>query len=207
MKITWYGHSCFKVESGGYSLVIDPFDPEMLPWLPPVHTTADGVLCSHGHGDHNHTAAVEITPSGATPIQVMELSTWHDEEQGARRGPNTMFILQAEGMRLAHLGDLGCLPTQEQLAALKNVDVLLVPVGGYYTINAEMAKQIVSAVEPRVTVPMHYKGKGFGFPVLGSVEQFTRRFCSSTVRWYDTAELEVTPQTPHQVAVLTCPLR
>ncbi len=207
MKITWLGHACFKVESEGYSVVIDPFNPEMLPWLPEVNTTADRVLCSHGHDDHNYTAAVTIAESGAAPMRVTELATWHDDEQGAQRGPNTMFILEGEGLRVAHVGDLGCMPTAEQLAVLKNVDVLCIPVGGYYTINAEIAKQVVTKVEPRVIIPMHYKGKGFGFPVLGSVEQFTNRFCSSTVQWYNTNEIEVTADTPHQVAVLACPLK
>ena len=207
MKITWFGHACFKFESNGYAVVIDPFKPDMLPWLPEVHTDADRVLCSHQHGDHNYTDAVNITESGAAPMQVTELATWHDDENGAQRGPNTMFVLEAEGLRVAHVGDLGCMPTAEQLEALKNVDVLCIPVGGYYTINAEMAKQVVSYVEPRVVIPMHYKGKGFGFPVLGSVEQFTNRFCSSTVQWYNTNEIEVTADTPHQVAVLQCPLK
>lgn len=207
MKITWLGHACFKVESEGYSVVIDPFKPDMLPWLPEVNTIADRVLCSHGHGDHNYAEAVQIKESGAAPLQVTELATWHDDENGAQRGPNTMFILEGEGLRVAHVGDLGCMPTAEQLEQLKNVDVLCVPVGGYYTINAEIAKQVVTKVEPRVIIPMHYKGKGFGFPVLGSVEQFTNRFCSSTVQWYNTNELEVTADTPHQVAVLACPLK
>ncbi|MBR4888316.1 MAG: MBL fold metallo-hydrolase [Clostridia bacterium] len=207
MKITWLGHACFKIESEGYSVVIDPFDPEMLPWLPAVNTTADRVLCSHGHGDHNYTAAVEVKASGAAPLRVEEIATWHDDENGTLRGPNTMFILEGEGLRVAHVGDLGCMPNVEQLEKLKNLDVLCIPVGGYYTINAEMAKQIVSAVEPRVVIPMHYKGKGFGFPVLGSVEQFTNRFCSSTVQWYNTNEIEVTADTSYQVAVLTCPLK
>ena len=206
MKITWLGHACFMVEHEDYTIVLDPFNPQMLPGLQPVEATADRVLCSHQHDDHNYVQAVQITESGAKPIAVTEISCWHDGEQGAQRGPNTVHILEAGGLKVAHLGDLGHLPDENLTKALSGVDVMLIPVGGYYTINAEMAKQVVSLTEPRVVIPMHYKGKGFGFPVLGSVEQFTNRFCSSTVRWYDTNVLEVTADTPHQIAVLQCPL-
>ena len=113
MKLTWLGHSCFAVESGGYRVVLDPYYVES---YPPLHTSANEVLCSHHHRDHDYVEAVELTPRGDSPFTVETVQAFHDDQGGALRGTNTIHILAAEGLRVVHLGDLGHELSGEQLA-------------------------------------------------------------------------------------------
>lgn len=202
MKITWYGHSCFLVETAEGSAVLDPYAPGSVPGLRLPPLTADLTLCSHEHRDHGCRAAVK--PSGRTPsLHVETLDTWHDEEGGSLRGPNTVHLLEAEGLRLAHLGDLGHMLSPEQIAALGRVDILLIPVGGHYTIGPETAAELADALRPGITVPMHYRGAGFGYDVIGPVEDFLRR--RGPVRELDSnVLLPETLETPCTVR-LRCP--
>jgi L-ascorbate metabolism protein UlaG (beta-lactamase superfamily) len=171
MKLTWYGHSCFLVETAEGSAVLDPYAPGSVPGLTLPPLRADLVLCSHGHRDHGYRDGARL--SGREPaFSVSTLDTWHDDRGGALRGPNTVHILEAEGLRLVHLGDLGHMLSPEQIAALGRVDILLIPVGGHYTIGPETAAEVVRALRPGITVPMHYRGAGFGYDVIGPVEDF-----------------------------------
>lgn len=172
-KLTWYGHSCFGLDFGaGGSVIFDPYAKGSVPGAElPDKLNADLVLCSHGHGDHN--AADRVTLSGKAPAFVVEaLDTFHDPEKGKLRGPNRISIVEYEGFRAAHLGDLGCDLTAEEIAALKGVDLLLIPVGGHFTIGPEEAKQVLSQVQPKVAVPMHYRRGKMGFPIIAAVEDF-----------------------------------
>ena len=135
MKLIWNGHSCFTLATEAGTLVIDPYEDGSVPGLSPLHLEADAVYCSHEHRDHGNRAAVALSGKPCA-VEVEELATWHDEVQGAKRGPNTMRIFSAEGLRVAHLGDLGCGLTPEQAEALSGLDALLIPVGGFYTIDA-----------------------------------------------------------------------
>ena len=200
MKITWLGHSCFKVESGGYAVVLDPYEDGSVPGCLPVRETADEVLCSHEHIDHNFRAGVTLRKPEGKPLKVETISTWHDDKNGELRGSNKIHILDDGQVRAAHMGDLGCGLAPEQLEMLKGVDVILIPVGGYYTIDAVQARKLTEQISPRITVPMHYRGEGFGFDVLGTVEDYTK-LCDD-VRVYETNVLEVTKETPNQTAVL-----
>ena len=173
MKLTWYGHSCFLLETAEGSVVFDPYAPGSVPGLKLPPLRADAVLCSHGHRDHGFAVAVRL--SGKEPaFRVTKIDCFHDEKRGALRGVNTIHIVEAEGRRIAHLGDLGHELSTEQLAALGRIDVLLIPVGGYYTIDAKTACRVAEAVGARLTVPMHYRGTGFGYDVIGPVEDFLR---------------------------------
>ena len=171
MKLTWYGHSCFLVESAEGSALFDPYAPESVPgWrLPPL--TADMVLASHGHADHSYAAGVALT-GRKSGFRVTELSAFHDDQQGRKRGENVIRVIESEGLRVAHLGDLGHGLTSALTDALQNLDVLLLPVGGFYTIGPREAMQIVEELKPRCTVPMHYSGRGFGYGVIAPVEDF-----------------------------------
>ncbi|MCI8887663.1 MAG: MBL fold metallo-hydrolase [Hungatella sp.] len=200
MRITWLGHSCFKVESGGYTLVIDPYEDGSVPGCLPVRETADEVLCSHEHFDHNFRGGVTLRSHGEPPVKTEVIAAWHDDQGGALRGSNKIHILDDGEVRIAHMGDLGCELEPEQLHKLKGLDGILIPVGGYYTIDAKQAKMLVDQIVPRVVVPMHYRGEGFGFDVLGTVEDFTK-LCSD-VREYDGHVLEITKDTKKQTAVL-----
>ncbi|MBR5094911.1 MAG: MBL fold metallo-hydrolase [Oscillospiraceae bacterium] len=204
MKIQWLGHSCFLVETAEGSAVLDPYAPGSVPGLALPPLTADLVLCSHGHRDHGYAQGVAL--SGKTPVlQVKKIETWHDERGGALRGPNTVHILEAEGLRLVHLGDLGHMLTPEQLAALGKVDVLLIPVGGHYTIGPDVAAALTQAIAPGIAVPMHYRGQGFGYDVIGPVEPYLRHF--ARVERLEGPVLRPEELETPAVAVLRCPVR
>ena len=201
MKLIWHGHSCFTLETALGSLVLDPYQDGSVPGLPPLRLRADRVLCSHGHHDHNARELVTLTGQDCK-IHVETIPCWHDDRQGRLRGENTIHLLEAEGLRVAHLGDLGHMLPAQAADRLRGVDALLIPVGGYYTIDAAGAKAVVDAVSPRVTVPMHYRRGAVGYDVISELAPFTRLF--DNVVEYDTDTLELTANTPAQIAVLCC---
>ena len=165
MLITSHGHSEFYLESAdGFRLLTDPYDAHV--GYAMGRYPADAVTVSHGHGDHNFTAKALGAPAiidsegvwRITPdVTVTALPSCHDDAGGAKRGPNLIMKIALEGLTLVHLGDQGCPLTDKQISALGQVDVLMVPVGGYYTIDAAQALDACLALRPRVIVPMHYK--------------------------------------------------
>ena len=173
MTLTWLGHACFLLETAEGSVVFDPYAPGSVPGLKLPPLRADAVLCSHGHRDHGYAEAVRL--SGKKPAFHLEtLACFHDDRGGALRGANTIHIVEAEGLRVAHLGDLGHAPDEPLLRALGRIDLLLIPVGGHYTIGPATADAAARAIGARLTVPMHYRGAGFGYDVIGPVEDFLR---------------------------------
>lgn len=200
MKITWLGHSCFVLESGGFRLLLDPY--QNVPGLPDVTAEADAVYCSHGHFDHAYTAHVACSGRGAGPFAVREIPAFHDEVRGAKRGENMIRCFTAEGLTVVHLGDLGHPLDPQQLAAVSGCDALLLPIGGTYTLNAREAKAVADAAAPRVVVPMHYRCGSMGFDVLETLEDFLPLFPPELVRRCGGSTLDLTADTPRQVAVL-----
>ena len=178
MTITWLGHACFCVESKGCRVILDPYTMED---YPPMHARAGAVLCSHEHRDHNFREAVELVSEPDHPFSVRPIPSFHDDAQGALRGENTIHVLTAEGLRVAHLGDLGHALTPEQLEALRGCDVLLIPVGGFYTIDAPTAVEVAKAVGARVVVPMHYRHGAYGLRQVGGVEEFLKAWDEACV--------------------------
>lgn len=201
MKLKWLGHSCFCIEAEGYSAVFDPYQDGSVPGLAPLRgVTADAVFCSHGHGDHN--AKELVTLSGrAFPLKVETFHSYHDDKRGILRGKNTIHMLHGEGLRAVHLGDLGHMPDKKTLAALQGADVLMLPVGGHFTIDAAQAKAVADAIGPRVVIPMHYRKDAMGYDVIGPVDAFTS-LCDD-VRFYETDTFELDADTPAQTAVMT----
>lgn len=200
MTITYLGHSCFALESKEYRVILDPYQPDSVPGYRPLHEEADRVLCSHDHRDHNGADQVTLGRGGEAPFTVTTLSTWHDDVQGAKRGPDTIHILDDGQCRVAHLGDLGCELTGEQLDQLRGLDALMIPVGGFYTIDARQARDLADLLKPRVVIPMHYRGEGFGYDVIGPLSDFTA--LRGDVVEYSGSQLELTPETRAQTAVL-----
>ena len=199
MRLLWHGHSCFSVVTDVGTAVFDPYADGKVPGLAPLSLTADAVYCSHGHNDHS--AADKVNLTGRKPaLSVATVSCYHDERRGLLRGRNTIHILSAEGMRVAHLGDLGHALKGAALDTLRGVDALLLPVGGCYTIDPKTARAVADAVGARVVIPMHYRLGGMGFPVLAELSAYTS-LCGD-VKMYDTNELELTAETPAQTAVL-----
>lgn len=206
IQIRWLGHSCFAVECGGSKIVLDPFKPGSVPGVPPVQEEADLVLCSHEHFDHNYREGVKTpeTP-GENAFRVTTLSSYHDDQQGALRGKNTIFLLEAENLKIVHMGDIGCMPGELVLEKLRGADAVMIPVGGHFTVNAAEAKAILDEIAPRVVIPMHYRSKQFGFDVLGTVQEFLK-LCETECVRYEGNTMELTAETPRQVAVLSCPV-
>ena len=172
MIIKWYGHSSFLIENAaGHCLLTDPFDASV--GYPMVCAAADVVTISHAHHDHNCLDNVSndnavIVRDGAAEVagfKVTSVPTCHDEAGGSKRGENRVFIIESDGLRIAHLGDLGHIPTREQYAAMGPVDILMTPVGGFYTIDAAQAWEITKALSPRVVIPMHYKTRYLDYPI------------------------------------------
>ena len=182
MELKWLGHSCFRITHDGYTLVIDPFEPGCVPGLSDVRERANAVLCSHGHHDHNWVRCVELVDGGENPFTIETLETFHDPEGGALRGRNTIHIISAGGARAAHLGDLGCELTDEQVKQLGRLDAVLCPVGGYYTIDARQAFELVKRLDAGLVVPMHYRTESFGFDVIGTLEEFISLFPAESVQ-------------------------
>jgi len=178
MKIKWLGHSCFLFTSNsGIRIITDPFDDTVGYRLP--EEKADIVLTSHDHFDHNYIEAVKgsfvhVNKPGSTTVKgipVTGVSTYHDEKNGSKRGKNIVFKLDIDGVKVCHCGDLGHILTEEQVREIGDVDVLLVPVGGTFTVDAAGAMQVVKQLKPAVTIPMHFKTEDLSFNIDG-VEKF-----------------------------------
>ena len=199
MEIIWHGHSCFTVRTQDGTVVLDPFEDGYVPGFGPLRLEADAVLCSHEHADHNARSCVSLSGSPCG-IAVEKIASWHDDVQGAKRGTNTIHILKAEGLRVAHLGDLGCMLTDDQAEALQKLDALMIPIGGFFTIDSEQALKIADLLKPRVILPMHYRKGPFGYDVLSTGEAF-RRACPNPVD-YDGNSMTLDKTTPQQTAFL-----
>lgn len=203
MKLTWYGHACFKLETAEGSVVFDPYSAGSVPGISLPRLTADEVVCSHGHRDHN--AAGEVKLTGRTPSYgKLQMRTFHDDRQGTLRGENLITVIEAEGLRIMHLGDLGHELSGEQLAELGVPDILMVPVGGFYTIDGKTAAKTAKALGAGTVIPMHYRGNGFGYEVIGTVDDFLREF--DNVRFSDSNVLETDERAENEVVVLRCPV-
>ena len=207
LKLTWHGHSCFTLEENGYSIVLDPFEDGYVPGFGPLRLTADAVFCSHGHNDHNAAQCVEIRKDAASkknPFSVTEIRSWHDDAQGTKRGENIIRIFDDGECRVAHMGDIGCMPTAEQKELLKNIDVMLMPVGGFFTLEPADAFKLVQELSPRILVPMHYKGEGFGYDVIAPLDTYTA-LCGEVVR-LDKSELSLPEDASEGTVVLRVPV-
>jgi L-ascorbate metabolism protein UlaG (beta-lactamase superfamily) len=184
MKIKWNGHACFTITAAdGTTVVTDPYEPGGYGGAiayGPVDDRADVALVSHEHGDHNHPQGLVggpqiLTGSGrAGGIEFTAVDTFHDEKNGAERGPNRLFAFEIDGVRVGFMGDLGHLLSDDQLRALGQIDLLLTPTGGVFTVGPEQAVQLVDQVKPRVVIPMHFKTAKCGFP-LAEVDDFAGR--------------------------------
>lgn len=174
MKVKWLGHASFLLTSEqGIRVITDPYTPEGPLSYGGIEEMADIVTVSHEHGDHNNASAVRGNPkvvrktgtSRAREIEFTGVSTFHDTGQGAQRGPNTVFCFAIDGVRVCHLGDLGHMLSDQEISEIGKVDLLLTPVGGYFTIDAAVATEICNRLNPRVVIPMHYKTPKCDYPI------------------------------------------
>lgn len=174
MKLEWLGHACFRMTAeNGTVIVTDPYDDSVGIRVPEL--TADMVTVSHEHHDHNNTALVGGHPRivrDAKAAQVGGVATqavasYHDDQNGALRGRNNVRIFCIDALKVVHMGDQGCLPAEPVMQAILTADVLMIPVGGYYTVDAAGAKEIIDLVCPKCVIPMHYKTAHCTYPIAG----------------------------------------
>jgi L-ascorbate metabolism protein UlaG (beta-lactamase superfamily) len=200
--ITWHGHSCFSVTYDQFTMVIDPYKDNTVPGLTPLSLFADEVYTTHEHGDHNYVEAVTIRDNDrTTPFRLTRIPCAHDTSQGRRRGLSDIILFEKEGLRFAHFGDVGEELGDDKIENLKNLDAVMIPVGGCYTIGAEEAKKLIDRITPRVVIPMHYRTERYGFDELQHLDEFLA-LCDDVKR-YEESSIEITPETPAQTAVLT----
>lgn len=186
MQIIWHGHSCFKIQTktnnGEVVVITDPFGKDMGSKIP--KTVADIITVSHDHYDHNKVEGIGGEPfviSGpgeyeSKGVFVYGVSSFHDKQTGAERGKNTIYVIKLldEDITIAHLGDLGHVLSDKELERLEKIDILLIPVGGKYTLGAKEAVEVISQIDPRIIIPMHYKIAGLKTDDLAGVDDFTK---------------------------------
>lgn len=183
MKIKWFGHSAFVINSQtGKIFITDPYEAGgyngAIGYVP-INITADIVTISHDHAYHNYTRTIQGNPKIINQkgdyevggIKIKGIPVYHDTKQGKERGNNIIFIYEVDGLKIAHLGDLGHTLSKKEIDVLSNVDILLIPVGGYFTIDAAQATNIIENLKPKITIPMHYKTEVLDFPIA-EVDEF-----------------------------------
>lgn len=192
MEITYLGHSSFKIKGKKVTVVTDPYDSAMVGLKFPKNVEANIVTVSHGHDDHNATNQIGGSPFiihgpgeyEVYGVGVIGISSYHDAAKGAERGTNTIYKIEVDGVRIVHLGDLGEMLSDKDIEQLGNVDVLLIPVGGVYTITAKQASELIPEIEPSYVIPMHYGREDLnpkGFSELTPVSAFLKLMGQETV--------------------------
>lgn len=185
MEISYLGHSCFKIKTKTGTVITDPYGAMTGFKMPAV--SADAVIISHAHEDHNNNAGVTGTSRRKEPfiiseageyeidgISIFGFQTYHDSSEGKERGKNLICVIQAEDLRILHLGDLGHVLSDKLIEDLDGIDVVMIPVGGFYTINAETAVKVIESIEPSYVLPMHYKTKAHDEKAFGELTDLTK---------------------------------
>ena len=198
MKIKWNGHACFTITSkNGTVIVTDPYKSGAYDGgigYGPVTDKADVALVSHGHEDHNYVqsltgdVAVLETSGFVKDIEFKAVETAHDESGGSERGKNMMYSFEVDGVRVGFAGDLGHILSDAQASEFRNIDILLTPIGGVFTIDPAGAQKLVEQIKPKIVVPMHFKTEKCGFP-LATADDFAK--IMPTVKKTGTTEIEI----------------
>lgn len=188
MDITYLGHSSFKIKGKSASLVTDPYDSSVGFKFPKIE--ADFVTISHDHFDHNQeqlvTGARKIIKGPGeyeiSGISVIGIPSFHDNSKGSERGNNTIYVIEVDDLRICHLGDLGHELDQPAIDQIGTIEILMVPVGGVYSLDPTQAVKVVQSIEPSIVIPMHYKMEGMGeqFSSMNPVEDFLKNLGSPT---------------------------
>lgn len=209
MQINFLGHASFIITTNkGVRIITDPYKSgcynNALRYKP-INESADIVLISHDHDDHNCISEVLGNPkiiqgegTGVEKgIKFTGISVYHDTQKGSARGKNIIFVIEADDLRIAHLGDLGHTLSKAESDKLGTIDILLIPVGGFFTIDSNAATEIMNRLNPRITIPMHYKTPSIDFPIV-AVDEFIKD--KKNVRKFDKSEIVISkeslPTTP-----------
>lgn len=202
ITVTWLGHSCFRIRFNDYRIIIDPYKDGSVPGFKLPMQTANDAFCSHNHDDHGYLEAIScISTEHAEPFMLEVIDSYHDDQKGFLRGRNKIHLFTFKETKLAHFGDLGEPLTTKQKELLGQVDIIMVPVGGHYTINAQQACQLARDVKAKIIIPMHYKSDTFGHSVLDTIDAFLACAPQKVIR-YDVNQVTITDDTEAQVMVL-----
>jgi len=182
MEIKYLGHSSFLIKTKDAKVVMDPFDPQFV-GLKFSKQEADVVTISHPHKDHAYTELIQGTPLILTwpgqfekkGVRIWGFSSFHDKVEGKERGENILYKIESEGVSILHCGDLGCIPPDVQIDEIGDVDVLMVPVGGKFSLTAEEAMQLIKKVEPSIVIPMHYGRADLVIEGLAPLDDFLKK--------------------------------
>ena len=209
MRIEWIGHACFRLTAqDGTVAITDPYDEsvgiEMIP------LKADLITMSHEHHDHNETSMIVGSPvivhggelASVSGVTTRAVNSWHDDVQGAKRGANFVRIFGIDGLKIVHMGDQGCMPDEDVLEAIADADVMMIPVGGTYTVDAAGAKAIIDIAKPRCVIPMHVKTAHCPYPIAKVCDFLALMGAESAV---PVRALELTEDTVPQGVVLMQP--
>lgn len=209
MKIEWIGHACFRMTAqDGTVAITDPYDESV--GIDMVPLKADLITMSHEHHDHNETRMIVGDPVIARGAQLASVggvtaravNSWHDDVQGAKRGANIVRIFGIDGLKIVHMGDQGCMPDEDVLEAISGADVMMIPVGGTYTVDAAGAKAIIERAKPRYVIPMHVKTRRCPYPIA-KVDDFLALMGAQSAK--PVRELEITKDSVPQDVVLMQP--
>ena len=212
LTFEWYGQACFKIENS-LVMITDPHNGKTVGLNPPPTNVADLVTISHGH--HDHASGRDLVSRGGSVIiekpgsyvkkgiKITGIDSYHDREKGAERGENAIFVFEMEGVRICHLGDLGHLLDESYIEKIDSVDVLLIPVGGNYTIDGKEAVETIEQLSPQVVIPMHYKVGGLTVDISGPEEFLSEIAPEYKVKEMERLELDELPEIK-QVVKLDC---
>ena len=210
MKLEWIGHACFKLTAqDGTTVITDPYDESVGIDMVPLH--ADLITMSHGHHDHCETEMIvgrpvivhDVQEAQAGSVKSHAAASYHDDVQGAKRGPNAIRIFEIDDMKIVHMGDQGCMPDKEALQAIAAADVMMIPVGGTYTVDAQEAKAIIDCAKPHCVIPMHVKTKRCPYPIA-KVQEFLALMGADNAKAIDV--LDMTKETVPCGVVLMNPM-
>jgi len=201
MKVKWNGHASFTITTdSGVRIVTDPYEPGGFGGAikyEPIPDPADIVVVTHEHADHNYVKGVKGSPvvikggQEAKGIKFKAVPAFHDSSRGRERGTNNIFVFEVDGIRAAFLGDLGQTLDSDQAKQLSGLDLLFIPVGGFFTIDAKQAAKLVGELKPRVAIPMHFKTAKVDFPIKPA-DDFIAHF--TKVKKFETSEIEIKKQ-------------
>lgn len=173
--ITSYGHSCFEISYEGNSVLLDPYEEDSVPGLSlPKNIQVDAVYCSHDHRDHN--AAHLVHQTGNNPFPLFRASVPHDDCGGRKRGFTAITFLKVGKITIVHMGDIGREPTDEEYEALQRADVVLMPVGGYFTVDGELAAKILQKIHAKLNILMHYRTGNIGYAEIADLQDIRKYF-------------------------------
>ena len=210
MKIEWIGHACFRLTAqDGTVAITDPYDESVGIDMMPLK--ADLITMSHEHHDHNETCMIVGDPviargpqlASVGSVTARAVNSWHDDAQGKLRGFNTVRIFSIDGLKIVHMGDQGCMPSEDVLEAIAGADVMMIPVGGTYTVDAAGAKAIIDCAKPRCVIPMHVKTKRCPYPIA-RMDEALAALGAQTAK--PVRSLEITENAVPQGIVLMKPL-